>query len=142
MLHLPGMKSYSFLILTLWLGTCAVTSMAASTLSASEVRQILMEFYNETGGPRWNNNSGWGSTIDYCDGWYGVTCGSNHDVWQIDASFNSLSGSLPTSWSSLTQMTQFYAYSTSLSGSLPTSWSSLTKMTQFYADSTSLSGSL
>ena len=53
------------------------------TMSPSEVRRLLMEFYNATGGPRWSKNTGWGSATDYCGwgGWTGVLCDFHGQVY-------------------------------------------------------------
>ena len=70
-------------------GVCTTTAptnaptTAPPTMSPSEVRRLLMEFYNATGGPRWSKNIGWGSATDYCGwgGWTGVLCDFHGQVF-------------------------------------------------------------
>lgn len=58
----------------------------------------LMAFYDATGGPGWDDNTGWvdgaaGMDCDPC-GWYGVGC-NNGRVTKIDLYINNLTGFLP-----------------------------------------------
>jgi Leucine-rich repeat (LRR) protein len=61
--------------------TCMVTHAAAQQVNE---RLILLDFYDATGGPSWNDNDGWedGHTnvdSDYCD-WTGVICTGDADL--------------------------------------------------------------
>ncbi|CUG94400.1 GP46-like surface antigen, putative [Bodo saltans] len=55
---------------------------------------------------------------------------------------NHLSGSLPSEWSPMTGLTNLQLYSNSLSGSLPSAWSSMSSVQLLYLYSNSLSGTL
>jgi len=50
-----------------------VACAALSSVRADTYRDALMELYSATDGANWKNNSGWGSTANYCT-WYGVQC--------------------------------------------------------------------
>lgn len=47
---------------------------------------------------------------------------------QLDLSFNSLTGSLPSSWASMTSLQQLWADVNKLTGPLPASWADLTSL--------------
>ena len=77
--------------------TTATSLLLALTLSSTvraqdntvvDERAILIEFYQATGGPSWNDNHGWddaalggmtAAEVDYCD-WYGVVCTGDAEV--------------------------------------------------------------
>ena len=158
--------SIAMLVFMVWLGFCAGTETPTNAptaptaptntptkarRSSSDVRRLLMDFYNATSGPRWTINNGWGSASDHCNGWYGVTCSSTGEIKEILVVNNGLSGSLPASLSSFTHMAVFMADngnakirngSNHLSGTLPASFSSLSQFKRFYVRSNALSGSL
>jgi hypothetical protein len=47
---------------------------------------------------------------------------------QLDLSFNSLEGSLPSSWSSMVSLQQLWANTNKLSGPLPASWGAMASL--------------
>lgn len=72
-------------------------------------RDILTNFFLETGGNNWVRNSAWGSNTPICS-WSGVRCtGDQQDddgVERIDLSFNGLVGTVPSDFWSLPQLRQ------------------------------------
>ena len=50
----------------------AYAQQPSGDVSAIE-RQTLIEFFAATGGERWKNHDGWGTTTPVCN-WYGVFC--------------------------------------------------------------------
>ena len=46
-------------------------------------RNVLTDFYEKTNGDKWTNNEGWLSNKNKCK-WYGITCGSNGKVVEIN----------------------------------------------------------
>jgi hypothetical protein len=65
--------------------------VSASPPEAEEAS--LREFYNQTGGDNWIDNTGWGGneTTSYCD-WFGVSCNDNGQVSALVLGSNNLSG--------------------------------------------------
>ncbi|MEG1038196.1 MAG: hypothetical protein RSE22_07565, partial [Mucinivorans sp.] len=61
-------------------------------------RAILMEFYNATGGPNWENNTNWGSNKPL-NQWWGIRTNENNQVVSIclNYSYNNLRGQIPES---------------------------------------------
>ncbi len=82
------------LILLMVVGTVALRARAASP-SSDMIRDALMALYYSTDGETWGNNTGWGSDLHYCDGWYGVYCDEEDHVVSIWMYEISLSGTLP-----------------------------------------------
>ena len=84
-----------------------------------------MDFYSTTTG--WINSYGWGSTsVPICNWHTGITCNGT-DIAGINLGGNGITGTLPPSWSSMTQLQQLGLYSNNLTGTLPPSWSSMTE---------------
>ena len=54
-------------------------------------REILIEFYNATGGDNWTNNTNW-CTDEPLDTWYGIRTDNEGKVWDISLSDNNLTG--------------------------------------------------
>lgn len=54
-------------------------------------REILIEFYNATGGDNWTNNENW-CTDEPLDTWYGIRTDNEGKVWDISLSNNNLTG--------------------------------------------------
>lgn len=92
----------------LWSVSCVLLFTATSVVTAIvHERDILVEFYQTTGGNGWNHDYGWADqTTDICD-WYGVTCKSEEvsgrraqessKVLALNLSSNFVTGRTPTS---------------------------------------------
>ncbi|KAK1356407.1 receptor-like kinase TMK4 [Heracleum sosnowskyi] len=76
---------------------------------------------------------GWSSSKSYCD-WEGIHCDDSKHVTAINMASTSLSGSLPTQLSSLSQLKTLAFQNNNLSGSLP-SLSNLSSLQQIFLDS-------
>ena len=91
---------------------------------------LLMDFYSTTTG--WIHSYGWGDpSVAICSwrGTYGndaIGCNGT-DIALICVEDNNITGTLPPSWSNMTQLQVLYLYSNSLTGTLPPSWSSMTE---------------
>ena len=72
-------------------------------------RDILTNFFLQTGGSEWANAASWGSNEPICS-WSGVRCvGDQQDddgVERLDLSFNGLIGTVPSDFWSLPHLTQ------------------------------------
>ena len=53
-------------------------------------REVLVAFYQATGGDRWTNNDGWNTETDISS-WHGVTVRYGHVV-KLDLEYNNLQG--------------------------------------------------
>jgi uncharacterized repeat protein (TIGR01451 family) len=89
-----------------------------------------------------NGDTSWNTACD----WFGVSCTWGR-VSRIDLSNNNVVGTLTnSSWTNLSSLTGLrylaFASNTNLSGSLPTSWSTLTALTGLVLSGTRVSGSL
>jgi hypothetical protein len=100
------------------------TTSAQCPCNTSANYALLMDFYTNSTG--WINSSGWGDPLVPICEWYGISC-SGANISYIALKNNCISGTLPPSWSSMTQLLQLYLYSNSLTGPLPPSWSSMTQ---------------
>jgi hypothetical protein len=71
---------------------------------SEEQRFALVEFFGSTGGQSWYLSDGWGIGDPCVDSWYGVECDCFGNVVSITLPDNGLSGQIPASVNSLTQM--------------------------------------
>lgn len=118
---------------------------AAPQVTCDEISQIplaecqaLAALYSSTGGPQWNDHTGWMATLTPCS-WYGVTCQAGR-VTQLTLEDNKLSGPLPDQLSNLTQAREISLPLNRLSGSIPTSLSALTLLTTLNLSDNQLTG--
>lgn len=79
--------------------------------------QALEDLYTNTAGASWTDHTAW-DTVSDINTWHGITRSGTH-VLTISLANNNLVGTIPSSISNLTSLTQFHAYSNSLSGSIP-----------------------
>ncbi|MCL4113219.1 UNVERIFIED_CONTAM: hypothetical protein GTU68_032846 [Idotea baltica] len=92
----------------------------------------LMDFYDATNGPNWNNNDGWrdgyaGTDCNYCD-WFGVTCDEDNRVIRFDLNYNNMGGIVPVSFGDLTKLEDVNFWDNNLYGELPQSFFDLTNL--------------
>ena len=116
-------------------GTSAVILVVVSEAGHSEVsytvtvnraepelvardRAALMALYNSTGGPRWNKNENWGSTLPL-DDWYNVNTDADGRVTYLALWDNNLRGTLPAELGNLDQLTELPLQDNYLTGSIP-----------------------
>ncbi len=67
-------------------------------------RAALMDLYNSTDGGNWKHQTNWGSSVNVCQ-WYRVVCNdTNTSVIGLYLYDNSLTGSIPSSIGSLTNL--------------------------------------
>ncbi len=73
---------------------CPQPSLPASPTE----RQVLLEFYCDTDGPNWTDNTNWDENDDPLtgvDNWYGVILDNNNRVITLALPDNNLSGPIP-----------------------------------------------
>ncbi len=117
------------------------TAYSGNSARISEC-QVLVDFYNSTGGTNWTSKNGWLTARDYCT-WHGILCsdsGSASRVITLDLNQNNLSGQLPTSLGNLANLQRLYLYKNQLSGPIPTSLGNLANLQRLYLYKNQLSG--
>ena len=95
----------------------------SGNVSAVE-RQTLIEFFAATGGTRWTNHDGWGTSTPVCN-WFGVICNfidgdpNRPFVAHLSLALNNLEGEIPASLGNLTRLQSLDVMSNRLSGTVP-----------------------
>lgn len=78
----------------------------------------LVDFFYATKGSQWKNKSGWVTDFNPCE-WYGVTCNQDQHVTALRLSKLGLSGSIPSSISSFSELDELLLDGNLLSGFIP-----------------------
>ena len=104
----------------------------------------LLLFYNSTGGPLWNNNSGWAAAAPTAAcSFYGVTCDAGNRVTTLRLASNNLSGSLPASvFTALSSLITLDLRNNGLTGGLPGTLGSLPLLATLALDNNPMGGTL
>jgi hypothetical protein len=95
--------------------------------------EVLLTFYNATGGPNWTNRTGWAVDRTPCSGWFGVTCAGTR-VFSIimeqspNDPGNNLIGSIPTALGNLIGLDTLDLASGELAGGIPSSLGNLVNL--------------
>ena len=108
-----------------------LTGNAAITVSAMGQREILIEFYNATGGPNWSRQANW-LTDAPLGSWEGVTTGSGGRVTSLVLFNNGLSGSIPPELGGLADLRELSLWRNHLSGSIPSELGQLANLRQLH----------
>ena len=108
----------------------------ASCADLESDRAVLVTLYHATNGPNWTNNENWLSDAPLGD-WYGVnTEGRVVSLW---LSNNNLSGTIPDELGKLIKLRQMGLQNNpSLSGSLPLTFTALTDLEYLYVTGTGI----
>ena len=118
----------------------ALMSPSALSDPASE-REVLLTFYNATGGNNWLVNTNWDSEINHCD-WHGITCDESGAVTSISLGNNQLHGFVPPELGDLNSLNILYLYSNTLTGEIPSELGQLTQLTRMDFYNNQLSGEI
>ncbi|MYJ44967.1 MAG: hypothetical protein F4069_06525, partial [Rhodothermaceae bacterium] len=109
---------------------CSTASPSWAQGSLEGDWKALVALYNATDGPNWKNNINWSAdlttqpTVQELDSWYGVRVIDGRVIW-LQLVDNSLSGTIPGSLGSLSQLKHLDLESNSLTGTIPTSLGNL-----------------
>lgn len=103
--------------------------------------QALVDLYTSTDGAAWTNNTGWLQNATPCS-WYGIACFGSGSVLYIQLAFNNLTGAIPSSLGSLTNLLWLDLFVNQLSGAIPVSLGSLTNLQALFLSSNQLSGAI
>src|SRR6266496_4125775 len=123
-LKLLFMKT-KFLLFCFLFTFCANRNNANAQVNVQD-SLALVDLYNSTNGPNWNNHTNW-LTKNPVSTWYGVTI-KNKRVTQIVLPMNNLTGSLPSSLSDLISLNHLELQKNQLIGSIPSSLGNLTNL--------------
>ena len=105
-----------------------------------EEYEILVSFYNATGGENWTNNTNWLSEEDVKN-WYGISTSGGH-VCDIKLNTNNLTGTIIPEIGQLVHLNTIQLYSNKLTGTIPTEVGNLTNLTNLDFDYNQLSGAI
>ena len=122
-------------------GPWSASAPGTPVASVSEDRAVLVELYNATNGANWTNNTNWDSSAPL-DQWHGVSTDANGRVTGLDLFNNQLTGSIPSSLRSLTNLTSLLLFDNQLTGSIPSSLGSLTNLEGLNLRHNQLTGSI
>ena len=107
--------------------TVTVTQDAYET--ATKAYDILMEFYNAMGGPKWKKKENWGRKDVSLAQWQGVGFFPDKGVLGLSFEETGLQGELPECLGELTSLRDFWLQNeTGVTGTLPESFAKLVKM--------------
>jgi hypothetical protein len=117
----------------------------------------MLNFYTATGGPNWDNNTGWaeglaGTNCNVCS-WYAVTCNANGRVSALDFDGfannsngapigNNLIGGIPSALMDLEFLELLILSGNSLGGEIPASISQLTNLWSLSLNQCGLTGAI
>ena len=119
--------------------TVRITDVAER--DSDEDRAVLEAFYHATGGPNWTNSTNW-LTDAPLDEWVGVGTNHNDRVMRLDLHDNQLTGLIPSSLGSLTNLEYLRLSRNQLTGSIPPSLGSLTNLEYLWLSRNQLTGSI
>ena len=121
-----------------WSASATGTPVAAVD---NDDRAALVDLYNATNGASWTNSTNW-NTSEPLDTWHGVTTDGNGRVTWLSLAANQLTGSIPSSLGSLTNLDRLQLDGNQLTGSIPSSLGSLTNLTRLDLFTNQLTGSI
>ena len=104
-------------------------------------REVLVTFYNATGGPSWSSNTNWLSDEPLGE-WYGVTTDRGGRVTGLDLDFGSLDGEIPAELGSLANLMMLELQDNRLSGEIPAELGNLTNLITLALGGNELSGGI
>ena len=104
-------------------------------------RQVLVAFYNATGGPGWDNDRNWNG-VSAIGTWYGVTTNSAGFVTELSLEDNDLTGTLPAQLGNLAQLERLVLDGNRLSGRIPPELGRLGRLTMLNLRGNQLDGSI
>ena len=111
------------------------------TVNAVPDRDELVEFYEDTDGPNWDDDTGWLSHVPL-DDWRGVDTGADGRVTVVELPSNSLSGAIPTVVGDLTGLEVLDLSGNGLTGEIPAAIESLTALTTLNLSGNGLRGEI
>lgn len=108
---------------------CCSTRVNAQWVAVQD-SLALVDLYDSTDGPNWNNNSGWKTTTPVA-AWAGVSV-SNNRVTSLSFTGNKMTGKIPASFKNLSKLTHLYLLDNGLHATLQEFLDSLTNLVTFH----------
>ena len=105
---------------------------------ADSARQVLIAFYNATGGPNWLQDRNWNTASDVST-WYGVETKGGR-VTQLVLAGNNLVGTLPAQLGELTLLHRLVLTENEISGRIPPALGNLSNLTMLNLRENDLEG--
>ncbi len=102
-------------------------------------RDVLVTFYNATGGPAWASKGNW-LTDKSLNTWDGITTNAEGYVTDIFLPWNDLTGNLPSELGKLAYLEVLSLYGNSLTGTIPPELGSLSNVRKLYLSGNNLGG--
>eukprot|EP01117_Protostelium_nocturnum_P008470 TRINITY_DN3031_c0_g2_i3.p1 TRINITY_DN3031_c0_g2~~TRINITY_DN3031_c0_g2_i3.p1 ORF type:complete len:1104 (-),score=213.92 TRINITY_DN3031_c0_g2_i3:642-3953(-) len=115
---------------------------SASNNERDRISSVLIEFFQKTGGINWFNRTGWILGSDYCKDWYQIECNLEGFPVKIELKDNNLSGTIPSSFWSLSSLSHLDLSQNRLSGSIPKEISKLVNLEELSLDNNFIQGSI
>lgn len=104
----------------------------------------LLAIYNSTGGPNWNNQTGWNTIApgapQSVSGWHGIQVDANGHITTLNLSSNNLVGTIPNEIGDLQYLQVLQLTFNNLTGPLPSTIGQLQNLTALWLTYNSLSG--
>lgn len=116
------------LTLGIFLSICCSNKVNAQWVAVQD-SLALVDLYDSTDGPNWNNNSGWKTNTPVA-AWAGVTV-SNNRVAGLRFTGNKMTGKIPASFKNLSRLTNLYLLDNGLHATLQEFLDSLTNLVTF-----------
>ena len=107
--------------------------------SAQTDREALIALYNSAGGSGWTDSDGW-DTAQTLGTWHGVTLDGDDRVVGLALAGNNLSGTVPASLSTLTELASLDLSGNQLSGAIPPRLRGLSQLTTLDLSANQFSG--
>ncbi len=118
-----------------------MSSAPSATFDLENQPQALIELYEYTDGPSWENSDGWLSELSPCE-WHGVTCWGDKVV-ELELVDNQLRGTIPKEIGQLGYLKNLDLRNNQLSGNIPAEIGALSDLKHLYlSGNRELSGSI
>ena len=121
-------------------GTLEASSIVRVFRPSPELdREALVELYDATGGPDWNDNAGW-KTNAPLGNWTGVTTDREGYVTGIWLTYNNMTGELPPAIGWLSRLERLVLYENSLGGPIPPELGQLHRLERLWMSDNAFEG--
>ncbi len=141
----PASRSWSAALCAIVLAGCSddADPVAPPTVTPIDAdnpdRQVLVTFYNATGGSGWSQDRNWNSP-SAIGTWYGVETNSAGFVTELELDDNNLSGSLPAQLGELAELRRLVLDGNEISGRIPPELGNLGNLTMLNLRGNSMEG--